>query len=334
MNDPLTRRTFIRNTSLAVAAATLSPIMSQAQAPSADQERFDALIIGGSFAGLSAAMSLGRARRKVLVLDAGRPCNHMVKAAHNLIMHDGAPPQQMLAAAREQLAAYPTVTLLNATAARIEGEDGSFSVQSNLGVHAASKVLLATGVRDRPLPIAGFAECWGISVLHCPFCHGYEVVDLPLAVLGDGAMGLEFVRMIRNWSRDLTLLTNGPSTLEPEQQRELSERGIRIEQRAIAQLDHQGGQVTSAVFQDGERLALSTLFARPPFALPEELLSNLACARTESGHIQVDPMQRTTVAGVFAAGDVASPMRSLAFAMSAGNMAGGAITHALVSQWQ
>jgi thioredoxin reductase len=180
----------------------------------------------------------------------------------------------------------------------------------------------------------GFAECWGISVLYCPFCHGYEVVDSPLAVLGDGPMGLEFVRMIRNWSRDLTLLTNGPSTLEPEQQRELSERGIRIEQRTIAQLDHQGGQVTSAVFQDGERLALSALFARPPFALPEELLNTLACARTESGHIQVDPMQRTTVPGVFAAGDVASPMRSLAFAMSAGNMAGGAITHALVSQWQ
>lgn len=297
MNNPLTRRTFIRNTSLAVAAATLSPIMSRSQASSSDQDRFDALIIGGSFAGLSAAMSLGRARRKVLVLDAGHPCNHMVKAAHNLIMHDGAPPQQMLAIAREQLAAYPTVTLLNASATRIEGVDGSFTVHSNVGVHAASKILMATGVRDRPLPIEGFAECWGISVLHCPFCHGYEVVDQPLAVLADGALGLEFARMIHNWSRDLTLLTNGPTTLEPEQQRELTERGIRIEQRAIAELVHRQGRVSHVKFQDGDAKAMSALFARPPFALPEELLSTLACARTESGHIQVDPMQRTTVAG-------------------------------------
>lgn len=334
MNGPFTRRNFIRDISLAVAAATLSPIMSKAQPASMDEDHFDALIVGGSFAGLSAAMSLGRARRKVLVLDAGRPCNHMVKAAHNLIMHDGAPPRQMLAAAREQLAAYPTVMLLNATATRIEGVDGSFTVRSNVGTHAASKVLLATGVHDLPLPIAGFAECWGISVLHCPFCHGYEVVDQPLAVLADGAIALEFVRTIRNWSHDLTLLTNGPTTLEPEQRREITERGIRIEQRPIAQLEHQAGHMTGIVFQDGERLALSALFARPPFELPEDLLSTLGCARTESGHIQVDPMQRTSVAGVFAAGDVASPMRSLAFAMAAGNMAGAAITHSLVSQWQ
>lgn len=329
----ISRRSFIRSTALTAAAATLSPSMSQPRSITIEEARFDALIIGGSFAGLSAAMSLGRARRKVLLLDAGRPCNHMVKAAHNLIMHDGASPHRMLSDAREQLAAYPTITLVNATATRVEGSDGSFTVHSDLGVHTASKILLATGVRDLALPIAGFAECWGISVLHCPFCHGYEVVDQPLAVLADGPMGFELARTIRNWSRDLTLLTNGPSSLEVDQQRELTDHGIRIEQRTIAELVHREGHLSQVKFKDGDGVALSAVFARPPFALPEELIGTLGCSLSESGHIHVDPMQRTSVAGVFAAGDVTSPMRSLAFAMAAGNMAGAVITHSLTSTW-
>jgi len=334
MNDQINRRNFLHNISLAAAAAALSPNMSHADPTSLEQDRFDAVIIGGSFAGLSAAMSLGRARRKVLVLDSGRPCNHMVKAAHNLIMHDGAPPQQMRADAQEQLVAYPTITSVSATATRIEGADGSFTVHSSVGTHATRKILLSTGVRDLPLPIRGFTECWGISVLHCPFCHGYEVLNQPLAVLADGALGLEFARTIRNWSRDLTLLTNGPTTLEPEQQKELVDRGIRIEQRAIAEFVHHNGQVSHVAFKGNAAIAMSALFARPPFALPEELLSSLSCTLSESGHIHVDHMQRTSVAGVFAAGDVSSPIRSLAFAIAAGNLAGGSITQSLVSQWQ
>lgn len=299
-----------------------------------DPSVFDVIIIGGSFAGLSAALALGRARRTVLVIDAGEPCNHMVKEAHNFITHDGDDPNLLRARAKDELTHYDTVRVIAGSVDRVSGSDGAFRVSMDEQVLLGRRILLATGVKDLSPPIPGLAECWGTSVLHCPFCHGYEVRDSALGVLGSGAVGFEFARTIRNWSRKLILLTNGPSELTTEHADELTAHDVMVIEDPIAQLVHHDGQLTHVEFTNGRRMELKALFARLPFSIPQEIVLPLGCTLTDSGHVQVDGLNRTNVAGVFAAGDLTSPMRSLAAAIASGNIAGASITHSLVSQWQ
>jgi thioredoxin reductase len=300
-----------------------------------ESSRFDVIIIGGSYAGLSAAMSLGRSRRKVLVIDSGRPCNRQTPHAHNLITHDGEPPAQIRQAALEQVLAYSTVQLLEGFAESVSGTSGEFVVKTAAGEAFESKrILLATGVRDTPLPIDGFAECWGISVLHCPYCHGYEVRDETLGVIGNGDMGFDYARLIRHWTPRLQLLTNGPATLSGEQREKLESQAVRIEERPIQAIRHQAGRMEAVVFDDGDELPLTAMFARGGIEQHSDIPARLELELQTDGMIpaliKVDAFGRTSMGGIMAAGDNCIPFRSLANAIGAGTTAGAFLNNELI----
>lgn len=297
---------------------------------------FDVIIIGGSFAGMSAAMALGRARRTVLIIDSGKRCNDMVTHAHNLIGHDGEPPAEIIARAREQVAAYSTTQFLQGKAVAASGSNGSFEVRTEDGrTFCARKLLLAKGVQDIPMPIDGFAACWGISILHCPYCHGYEVADEPLGIVGNGDAAFEYAKLINNWTGNLTLFTNGPCTIGGEQVQKLQQHRITIVEKEIAAFVHNNGQLVHVAFKDGSTHAVKAIFARGGVAQHTDLPVMLGCDVHTEGMfdklIKVDDLQKTSVPGVYAAGDNATPMRSLAFAIATGNIAGVKMNHELIA---
>ncbi|MGI4741006.1 MAG: NAD(P)/FAD-dependent oxidoreductase [Janthinobacterium lividum] len=294
----------------------------------------EVLIVGGSYAGLSAAMALGRARRSVLVLDAQRPRNRFTPHAHNLLLHDGDAPADLAARARQQVAAYPTVQLLAAEATTAtQLPDGSFAVATAAhGTFTASKLLLATGLRDELLPIPGLAECWGKSVIHCPFCHGYEVADQPTGFLLNGELVGHQATMLRNWTHELTAFTNGPATFNDAVRQQLVAQGVGLEETPIAELLHHAGQLTGLRLADGRHLPLPVLYASPtpPWHQASALPAQLGCALTDQGLVQVDAQYQTTVPGVLAAGDCCTGMHQLAGAIAAGNMAGAMLSRQLI----
>lgn len=294
---------------------------------------YDVLIIGGSYAGLSAAMALGRARRSVLVLDAQRPRNRTTPHAHNLLLHDGAAPADLAARARQQVAAYPTVQFVVAEATTAtQFPDGSFEVATPHGTFAARYLLLATGLRDELPPIPGLAECWGKSVIHCPFCHGYEVADQPTGFLLNGDLVGHQATMLRNWTHELTAFTNGPATFGDAVRQQLVAQGVGLEETPIAELLHTGGQLTALRLADGRHLPLPVLYASPvpPWHQASTLPAQLGCALTEQGLLRVDEQYQTTVPGVFAAGDCCTPLHQLAGAIAAGNLAGAMLSKQLI----
>ncbi|MBX2979066.1 MAG: NAD(P)/FAD-dependent oxidoreductase [Flavobacteriales bacterium] len=294
---------------------------------------FDTIIIGGSYSGLSAALTLGRARRHVLVIDANEPCNARVPHSHNLLTHDGVPPHVLRTKARADVAKYPTVQFLDGRAEQLGGTDGAFTVRSSDGTeHRGRKLLLALGVRDELPPIKGLAECWGISAAACPFCHGYEVRDQRLVVIGNAPENVHYAKLIRNWSDRLTLCSNGPSRFDNEQHEALRKQGITLVENPIAEVLHEQGQVKALLFADGSRRDADTLFLRSDTIIPKALTEALGVERTELGLLKVDPMQRTNVPGVFASGDCTTPMRALSAAFASGTMAGAAITHELLPE--
>lgn len=323
------RRDFIKTSSATLLAATLP----QWTMGTVTSEVYDAIIIGGSFSGLSAALGLGRARMRVLVIDTNEPCNARVPHAHNLLTHDGEPPHLIRAKARADVEHYDTVHWSDRRVVHATGTDGAFVVRTEDGAeHRGSKMLLALGVRDTLPAIPGFADCWGVSAAACPFCHGYEVRDRPIAVFGNGPEGLEYVRLLRRWSRDLTLVTNGPATFDQVATDLLRTWAVPVEEAPIVAVHHHDGQVRHVELANGQSVSAEAIFAKLPTSVPLTFAAELGCALTEQGLLQADPMQRTMVPGVFASGDCASPMRSLSMAIATGGMAAGAIVHALLGK--
>lgn len=296
----------------------------------------DVIIIGGSYAGLAAGMALGRSRRKVLIIDSGLPCNRQTPHAHNLITHDGTPPAAIRQAALEQVLAYPGVRLVEGLATAASGEADRFRVRTAAGeTFGAKRLLLATGVRDIPLPIDGFDACWGISVLHCPYCHGYEVRDMALGVIGNGDAGFEYARMVRNWSPELRLLSNGPASFTADQHAALQQLGVRLDERPIRAFAHQAGRLRAVQFDSGPELPLDAVFARGGIAQHSDIAQQLGCELQVGGMmpelIKIDAFGRSSVPGVSAAGDNCSPFRSLASAIAAGTTAGALLNNELIA---
>ncbi|MBB6002661.1 NAD(P)/FAD-dependent oxidoreductase [Arcicella rosea] len=295
---------------------------------------FDVIIIGGSYAGLSAGMALGRSLRKVLIIDGGKPCNIQTPHSHNVITLDGESPSAITQKAKNQVLAYDTVTFLNGLATKAsKANDENFEVQTADGeIFVAKKLLFATGVSDIMPDIKGFSECWGISILHCPYCHGYEVKEQNTGILGNGEMGFEFSKLISNWTKQLTLFTNGKSTLTKEQNQKLLAHRISIVEDEIESVEHEKGIIKQVVFKNGTKQSLAALYARIPFEQHCKIPATLGCTLTEQGHIQVDDFQRTSIAGIFAAGDNTTMFRSVSNAIGAGNKAGALINHELINE--
>lgn len=291
----------------------------------------DTIIVGGSSAGLSAALVLGRARRNVLVFDDGKPCNRFSHASHGFLTRDGVRPSDLLQIAREQLAPYETVRLHAATVARIAQIDGGFRVETEANdSYTARKVLLATGLRDTLPAIEGIGQFWGTSVFHCPYCDGWEVRDQPIVVYNDTETAFHLAMMLHQWTRDLTLCTGGAHPLPVEERTRLLKNGVRISETPAARVEGSDGRVERLVLADGSVIDCAAIFVgltvsqRTPFA------QVLGCALTGNGLVQVDAAAQTTVPGLYAAGDMANPIRSVAVAVAHGATAAYHINRTLI----
>lgn len=298
-----------------------------------NRERYDCVIVGGGSAGLSAALVLGRARRKVLVCDKGTPRNAPAHQAHSFFTRDGTNPLELLRIGREQLKPYKTIQFQSIGVKEVKKSGELFAIVLDDGSRFRSlKVLFAFGVIDEFPPIENFAEYWGNSVFHCPFCHGYELRDEPLAVAGNGEAGIAMAALLMNWSADLVLCTNGEAELSDEQRRLLDKHNISIREEKIRELEGSNGQLENIVFDNGLKLARRGMLIRPKQSLRSDLSEKLGCDLNESDLIQVDNFNETTIRGAYAAGDITSPMQSIAAAVGQGSAAGGGITHALTHE--
>lgn len=296
-------------------------------------EHFDVVIVGGSYAGLAAAMALGRSLRKVLVIDSGLPCNRQTPYAHNFITHDGERPAVVAQKAKEQVMLYPSVQFINGLAVDARKEGDEFVVETATGsAFAAPKLLFATGVEDIMPDIPGFGECWGISVMHCPYCHGYEVRNKKLGLIANGDMAYEFVRLVHQWSKDIVLFTHGPAAIQSQHIKKFERHGIAVIETPVDAIVHDKGVLEKMVLKDGTSVALEGIFARPAFRQHCSLPEKLGCLLTQSGHLHIDDFGKTNISGVFAAGDNATMFRSLAVASAAGNKAGGGINKELAEE--
>ncbi|UUC45213.1 NAD(P)/FAD-dependent oxidoreductase [Flavobacterium cerinum] len=292
---------------------------------------YDAIIIGGSYSGLSAAMSLGRALRNVLVIDEGKPCNSQTPHSHNFLTQDGVPPLQIATIAMEQVRQYPTVNFYKGRAVQGKKKVEYFEITTQDGnTFTARRLLFATGLKDHFPDIKAFAECWGISVLHCPYCHGYEVKQLPTGIIANGDIAFHYAQLIYNWTKELTIYTNGKSTLSEEQQRLIKSNSIAIIEKEIDYLDQEQGKVSRIVFKDTTDMPLEVLYSRPDWTQHCSIPEELGCELTEMGLLKVDATFKTTVEGIYASGDC-SGMRTVSVAVSSGTQAGAFINNELAA---
>jgi thioredoxin reductase len=292
----------------------------------------DCLVIGAGAAGLAAGLTLARSRRTTLIVDAGRQSNLPAASIGGLLGHDGRPPAEYYAAARAELGGYSSVEISEGqvTHARRE-DDGTYAVTLADGRQEQARTLvLAPGMDYRFPAVAGIAERWGGDVFHCPFCHGWEVRDRSMAVLADGDVGVHGALNLRGYSDDITLLTNGTELSGP-QRGKLVTGGIRWDERPVAAVDGPGARVSAVQFTDGTDLAVTAVLVKAFLHQRSTLAEDLGATVTRSNEhlgveaIVVDPMLRTAVPGLFAAGDAATVVPpSMAAAVASGYLAGAA----------
>lgn len=292
-----------------------------------DDSSYDVVIVGGGAAGLSAALVLGRARRRVAVIDAGSPRNAPAAHMQGFLSRDGMPPAELLAAGRAEVAGYG----VEIVADRVSSIEPGFVVRLAGGaVLPARRILVATGVGDELPDIAGVRERWGRDLLHCPYCHGWEVRDQSLGVLGTHPGSVLHALLVRQWSDDVVFFAHTHDLTTTEQTR-LDARGIRIERGAVARLVIEADELTGVELADGRVIARSAVFVRPGnVPHPDGLLPGLGCELDQAGFAVVDGTGRTTVAGVWAAGNVVDPRAQVITSAGAGSAAAIAINADLV----
>ncbi|MBI0397170.1 NAD(P)/FAD-dependent oxidoreductase [Cyclobacterium marinum] len=296
-------------------------------------EHFEVIIIGGSYAGLSAGMALGRSLRKVLIIDAGKPCNWQTPHSHNFLTQDGSTPKEITEIAKDQVAKYDTVRFYEGLAVGSKKVDNGFDITTNRGdTFHTNKLILATGIKDLMPKTDGFSECWGITVVHCPYCHGYEIRNQKTAIMANGDTAIHLASLVNNLTKDITILTEGKSSFDGQQLQKLINHEIKIIEKEISAIEHEAGKLKNIRFKDGAVEAFDAAYASIPFESNTIIPNELGCQFTEQGYIEVDEMGKTTVDGVFACGDCSTMMRSLATAVYKGNIAGVFINHELTQE--
>jgi len=298
-----------------------------------DKKPFDVIIVGGSYSGLAEAMALGRALRTVLIIDSGKPCNRQIPHSHNFITQDGKTPAAIATLARQQVAKYKTVKFFNGIAKNGVKRDGGFTIETAAGkTFSASKLIFATGIKDIMPDIPKFSECWGITVIHCPYCHGYEVRSKKNDILGNGEYGFEFSALISNWTNDCTLYTNGKSTLTAAQTAKLDRHNISIVEDEVEELVHKNGQLQQLIFKNGQSVNVKAIYTRMPFIQHCPIPELLGCELNNDGYIKVDPAHKTNIHGVFACGDNTTRMRTVANSVAMGTTAGMMVNKELIEE--
>lgn len=291
---------------------------------------YDVIIAGGSYAGLSAGLQLARARRRVLVIDAGQRRNRFAATSHGFLGQDGRAPGDIAEDARRQLMAYPTVQWIADCAVSARKEGDGFSLETAGGqCYSARRLLLATGVTDELPAVQGLAERWGTSVFHCPYCHGYELEQGPIGVLATSQMSLHHALMLPDWG-PTTFLLNGAFEPDPEQRASLERRGVTLVSQRVRRIE---GERADAVLVDGRVVALDGLFVLPRTRVAGTLAATLGCDFEDGplgAFIQSDMTRETSVPGVFVCGDAAMPFGSVALAVGDGVRAGSGVHRSLI----
>jgi thioredoxin reductase len=286
--------------------------------------RYDVVIIGGGPSGLSAALALGRARKRVLLCDSGPRRNAAAVHMHNFVTRDGTRPDDFRKLGREQLVEYPNVEVRDVPVASIAGTRGAFSVQLGDGEVQARRILLATGMVDEPLSVAGFRELWGKSIFQCPYCHGWEVKDKRWGCLVRAPEWnhlVPFVVQLRGWTPHVTLFMTEAFDLPQASRAQLEAAGVRVELSPVQRLAARGDELEAVELASGARIACDVLFAHPP-QQQVGLVKALGVALDADGFVQVDPMRReTSVPGIYAGGDLSSRTQGAIFAAAAGTHA-------------
>ena len=331
----MTRRELIKKGGLVSLAMTLPmPLSSFIKFNHMiDRKDFEVIIVGGSYAGLSAAMALGRSLRNVLIIDGGLPCNRQTPHAHNFITHDGTKPSQISAKAKAQVLQYNTVKFLEDFIIDAKKINNGFLVTTQSGKEfTAKKLIFATGVRDIMPDIKGFSDAWGITVIHCPYCHGYEFKGEKTGIMANGERAFHLASLVHNLTKDVTILTSGNADFSAEQLMKLKKHKIKIIESKVSQIEHDNGYIKNVVFEDSQKIPFVGVYAAIPFKQHSEIPMSLGCELTESEHIKVDVFQKTSIEGVFACGDNATMMRSISNAVQSGNMAGAMVNMELTQE--
>jgi thioredoxin reductase len=294
-----------------------------------DRARYDVVVIGGGAAGLSAALVLGRARRRVAVVDGGEPRNAPAAHMHGFLSRDGMPPADLLAAGRKEASVYGVEFVAGHVVAIEPGFAVALADGSTL---QARRLLIATGATDELPAIPGLRERWGKDFLHCPYCHGWEVHDQPLGVLGTSTASVEHAQLIRQWSDDLIFFTHTHGVTEAERE-QLEARDIRIVDGQVRGLIVEGDRLRGVMLDDGRTVERAALFLRPEIrSRLGDLLEQVDCDTDELGFIRVDNVGRTSVSGVWAAGNVANPRAQVITAAGEGSAAAISINADLVEE--
>ncbi|MGE0880875.1 MAG: NAD(P)/FAD-dependent oxidoreductase [Acidimicrobiia bacterium] len=292
-----------------------------------NEQNYDVVIVGGGTAGLSAALVLGRARRRVAVVDAGQPRNAPAAHMHGYLSREGMPPAELLRVGRAEITGYG----VDIIADRVAGIDRELNVTLETGrVVSGRRLLVATGVNDEIPQIEGFSDRWGRDLLHCPYCHGWEVRDEPLGVLGTIDGSVEHALLVRQWSEDVVFFVQA-YPLVPTERRELEARGVRVENGEVTRLIVDNDRLRGVELSDGRCIARSAVFVRPritPHA--DGLLDSLGLETSAAGFPTVDATGRTSNPKVWAAGNVADPRAQVITAAGAGSAAAIAINADLV----
>ncbi len=294
---------------------------------------YDVIIVGGSYAGLSAAMALGRSLKSVLIIDSGLPCNRQTPHSHNFITQDGAKPAAISEKAKAQVLKYDTVKFLGGVASAGMKTEKGFTVRTSEGEEfSAEKLIFASGIKDIMPDIKGFSDCWGISVIHCPYCHGYEYRGQRTAVIANGEKAFHLASLISNLTSDITILTAGKAGFNDGQTSALKRRGISIIENEISEIEHENGRVKNIVFRGIDEMKFDAVYAAVQFEQHSDIPVSLGCELTETGHLKIDSSQQTTVEGVYACGDNSSALRTVANAVYSGNLAGSMVNRKLTEE--
>lgn len=292
-------------------------------------ESYDVVIVGGGPGGLSAALTLGRARRRALLVDGGTPRNARAREVHTFVTRDGIPPQEFRKVAREQLAPYDTVAVRDAFVDGAVADGDAFVVTIGKEQVRTRKLLLAVGVVDQPPAIDGIEKHWGHSVFACPYCHGFEVRERPWGVLVPNDAVAEWAFMLLGWTKNLTVFTNG-AEIAAEIQARLVKAGVVVEAETLASLEG-GEHLETVVLRSGKRVPCGALYVRPA-QRAVALVDALELERDEQGYVKVDPKKESSKKGIFVAGDATTMMQSALAAAAEGMIAAAMLNHVMASE--
>ncbi|MET4577499.1 NAD(P)/FAD-dependent oxidoreductase [Ottowia thiooxydans] len=291
--------------------------------------KHDVIVIGGSYAGMAAALQLLRARKTVLVIDGGQRRNRFASHSHGFLSQDGVNPGEIAKTARSQLERYPTLAWIEDQISGLSGEVDSFSITTATGeTHQARRILLATGVADQLPAVKGLAERWGQSVFHCPYCHGYELDQGPVGIIGASPLSTHQAELLTEWGK-VTLFSNGAVTVDDLTRGRLEQRGVEIEETLIDRIEG----TAEVVLIDGRTQRFAGLFTATRTSPASPLAEALGCALEETPmgiQVRTDAECKTSISGVFACGDVARAPHSVSLAVGNGAMAGAQIHRSLV----